>query len=230
MKTPADIGAGQGHGVSEAAAFVASMLPALPEQTTRDLRRLLARKLTLPSPAEIRYQRLGLLMDLLAASQGEVPTVATYSDAREERKVAGKAAGRPTGQDDWASASTLIEAYGSWTRAVRTAMWLHRDGSASQTPASVRPHAGKRAYSHDEALTAVRLCRDAIGGAWPTESEYDDYRLLARELAGEAGQSFDRHPTRGTLARLFGPWPATLEAASARERAEPPSNDETLED
>ncbi len=222
MTTPADSGAGQGHGVSEAASFVASMLPALPEQTTRDLRRLLARKLTLPSPAEVRYQRLGLLMDLLAASHGEVPTVAAYSDAREARTKDGQS-GDGGG---WASASTLIEAYGSWTRAVRTAMWLHRDGSASQTPASVRPHPGRRAYSHDEALAGVRLCRDAIGGAWPTESEYDDYRLLARELAGEAGQAFDRCPTRGTLARLFGPWAATLEAAATRKRAELPSSDE----
>jgi hypothetical protein len=72
-------GAGE-PGASEVAWTLAALIPELSYQTCSDLRRLLARSVTVITPSERREARLGLLVDLVTERVGEVPSVADYEN------------------------------------------------------------------------------------------------------------------------------------------------------
>jgi hypothetical protein len=74
---------------SDVAWALAELVPAIPEPTAVDLKRLLSRSLTNPSPAERREARLGLVIELVSDGQGQVPAVADYEEARQERAARG---------------------------------------------------------------------------------------------------------------------------------------------
>lgn len=202
------------EGVSEAAELVASLIPALPEETVLDLGRLLQRHLTTFSPQETRYVRLGLLIDLVSDGSGVVPTTREYETARAERAA--------LGETEWPAHSSLHAAYGTWTKAVRAAMLLWRDGTGARVPASNHHHEFRGMYSYDEAVAALQACRDAIG-AWPTEGEYREWRQTARELARNAGVPYARHPSGQAWRRLFGIWAQFLAAAQRAAAGQSPS-------
>lgn len=195
--------------VSEAAELIARLIPVLPERTVADLSRLLQRRLTNFDYKAVRYARLGLLIDIVSAGTGELPSTRDYECQRERRMQ--------TGETDWPTHSTLTVAYGGWVRAVRAAMLLWLDGSSSRTPNSNHHNSFEPAYGHQEAVDAVRACRDALG-LWPTEWEYDEWRRVSRELARNSGCPYPRYPGRGVWRKLFGTWEALV--ARARQVAD----------
>jgi hypothetical protein len=202
------------EGVSEAAELVASLIPVLPDETVLDLGRLLQRHLTTFSSQATRYARLGLLIDLVSDGSGVVPTTREYEAARAERAA--------LGETDWPAHSSLHAAYGTWTKAVRAAMLLWRDGTGARVPASNHHHEFRGMYSHDEAIGALQACRDAIGDS-PTEGEYREWRQTARELARNAGVPYARHPSGPAWRRLFGTWTQFLAAAQRSAASRPTS-------
>jgi hypothetical protein len=187
-----------GNAPSEVAHLIANLIPALPERTLADLRRLLQRRLTAFDNLDVRYARLGLLIDIVSTGTGEVPTTRAYEGERERRASCG---------ETWPVHSTLSVAYGGWVRAVRAAMLLWRDGSSSRTANSNHHFGDRPPYTHEEAVRAMLVCRDTLG-VWPTEGEYDDWRRLARELARSSGRPEPRLPGRSAWVRLFGSWQA----------------------
>lgn len=195
-----------GARVSEAAELVARLIPVLPERTVVDLARLLQRRLAAPSATTLRYARLGLLIDIISDGTGEVPSTRRYESERARRAETGEA---------WPVHSTLCVAYGGWVRAVRAAMLLHRDGLQARTAASHHHHGFRQPYRHEEAVDALIKCRETLG-VWPTEWEYDDWRLLCRERARNSGAPEPRYPERAAWRRLFGSWEAFDAAAQRR--------------
>lgn len=193
-------------GPSEVAHFVASLVPALPAQTAADLRRMLARQLSMYNPSVVRHQRLGLLIDLIACGTGEVPTTRQYEDLRAERTERG---------EQWPAHSSLHAAYGSWLNAVRAAMWLHRDGLGAKVPAANHHRSYTAPYLRDEVVDAITACRDALG-TWPTDSEYDEWRLLSYDLARNTGNPTPRLPQGNVMRRLFGSYDDAFRAAKRR--------------
>lgn len=192
--------------VSEAARVIAAVIPSLPSDEVADLGRLIQRLLTTMDHREKRYARLGLLVRIVSERTAEVPTVADYDDLRE--------AGRDRGEG-WPSHTALCNAYGGWVNAVRAAMRLVWEGSSAQTPHSNHHRKFELAYSREEAVEAFLDCRDVLV-CWPSEYEYDDWRLLGRELARRAGKPAPRHPSTPVWKRLFGSW-AEFEKAARRE-------------
>lgn len=203
----ADTGGGapdRPEGVSEAAELIARLIPHLPEKTVLDLGRLLQRHTTRPDPGGARYVRLGLLMELVADGHGVLPATREYEAERAMRVS--------RGEDQWPAHSTLINAYGTWVRAVRAAMLLVRDGTSSKVSSANHHTRFEPSYSLKEVLDALIACRDAIG-EWPTEGEYTEWRRAARDLARNAGKPAPRYPVRGAWARIFPGWEEFLAAA-----------------
>jgi hypothetical protein len=92
---------------TEVAQVLARLAPYLPDQTERDLRALLAHRNATGAPADTRQQRLGLLVEMMATSTGEIPSTAAYGAIREENAKDG---------EKWPSHTTLIRAYGHWLK------------------------------------------------------------------------------------------------------------------
>jgi hypothetical protein len=195
---------GRPTGVSEAAELIARLIPHLPEKTVLDLGRLLQRHTTRSNPGAARYVRLGLLMELVADGNGVLPATREY-EAQRATRVNG-------GEDQWPAHSTLINAYGTWVRAVRAAMLLVRDGTSSKVSSANHHSKFEPSYSLKEVLDALIACRDAIG-EWPTEGEYTEWRRAARDLARNAGKPAPRYPVRNAWARIFPGWEEFLTAA-----------------
>lgn len=193
-------------GASEVAQAIASFVPALTDKAAEDLKRLLARTLTLPSPAELREARLGLLIDLVTELSGEVPSIELYNQSRAERLS-------ENGQR-WPAHTTLIRAYGShWLAAVKAAMRVAFEGSNHHVSHDNHHHQFKASYERDECIDAVRQCAEAIG-CMPTLSEYNDWAILMRRGARAAGQPEPRLPSRETVIKVWGSWERLARAAS----------------
>jgi hypothetical protein len=191
---------------SELAWGLAKLIPNLPVQAATDLKRLLARTLTLPSPAELRQARLGLLIDLVMECAGEVPSVDDYNRARAARTKNGEV---------WPSHTSLIRAYGShWLAAVRAAMKVAFADNQARISSDNHHRAFKERYTREECLDAVRRCA-AMLGARPTLMEYSDWVILARRSARAAGQAEPRLPSREVVLQRWGSWTDLRDAACA---------------
>jgi hypothetical protein len=197
---------------TEVAWTLAHLAPALPEATATDLKRLLSRSLTSPTSGEKRQARLGLLIDLVRQSPGQVPAVAAYNAARAERANYG---------ESWPTHSSLLRAHGGhWLAAVRAAMGVAFDGARAKVPHREHRNTHAPAYSPNEVLEAVAACwRDLAldpGGDGPTLGEYLEWVGLRRSGARLAGKPAPRLPGRDPIRRHFKTWDKLLPAGSAR--------------
>jgi hypothetical protein len=191
---------------------IARMAPVLPARTRETVAALLARSLGAPSAAEIRAARLGLLMALVDGN-AEVPSTDAYERLRVQRKAQDGAS--------WPAASTLIRAYGGWTRAVRAAFQLRAGAKTLSEAAVVLDRGG---FSNDEVLAAIAACARCIG-CWedspeasdcnPTPTEYTEWRRLSRRLALHAGTPVPRPPSLTAIRAKFGSWDRAVAAAGA---------------
>lgn len=195
---------------SELAHGIAALACALPENTARDLYRLLSHSVAAPTPAEIREARLGLMLDLVAEGTGEFIGVERYEGARAERAADGEI---------WPAHATLCGVFGSWTDVVSLAMRLAHDGTSSGVPHTKR-HLKDHAppYLRDDVLDALTRCASDLGG-WPGEWEYYEWARVSRMLARDAGKSTRRFPGRGPICRLFGDFGRAVNVAQRRAKA-----------
>lgn len=195
------------EGVSEVAHFISKLVAALPVDVVDELVRLLRRRLTMVDTHQIRYARLGLLIDLVSVGTGEIPSTRVYEDERARRAQAG--------ETHWPTHSTLHAAYGSWVKAVEAAMLLWRDGPSARVSFSNAHHERVPRYSYDEVVDALVSCYQQIG-TWPNDVEYDEWRRIARELARNSGTPTPRYPNRGAWKGVFDRWELYLAAAKRR--------------
>ncbi|HEX3803216.1 MAG TPA: hypothetical protein VHV75_10280 [Solirubrobacteraceae bacterium] len=193
--------------VSETAIVIAELIPHMSPETVEDLGRLIQRRLTMLDTRAERYARLGLLIDIVSERTGEVPSVARYRELRAVREPAG---------ERWPSDTALSTAYGGWVNAVRVAMELVWNGASVKTPRSTHHQKISAPYSGEEAVAAFLVCCEALG-CWPTEYEYEDWRVLSRELARRAGMPEPRYPATKTWKRLYGGKWHHFEAAVRRQ-------------
>lgn len=175
---------------------------AIPDPVADELRRLLSGTLVeLAAPAR-RWDRLALLMELIEARGGIVPSAAAYEEARRE------------GQEHAPSASGLSAAYGHWLAAVRAAtVMLRRSTSRSGGAAS-----GRSAPRPPHAWPPVHVAA-AVGrfyqsfSEWPTPGEYDEWRSVSVHAAQLVGAPDPELPTRGAVVRCYGTWDRAIDAA-----------------
>jgi hypothetical protein len=195
-----------GTSASEVAQNLAALVPALTEKAATDLRRLLGRTLTLPTPAELREARLGLLIDLVVELEGEVPSIELYNQRRARRA--------DEAGEEWPAHTTLIRAYGStWLAAVKAAMRVAFEGSKHTVSQDNHHRKFVKPYQREECLSAIRQCAEAIG-ATPSLMEYNDWTILMRRSHRLAGQADPRLPSRETLLKFWGSWERLARAAS----------------
>ncbi len=206
-----DAAAARGQRPTDVGFALARLVPALSEQTAKDLMRLLSHRIAAPTSAEIRQARLGLMLDVISPRTGEFVPVDVYEAARKERIAQG---------EDWPAASTLILAYGDWISVVELSFRLWRDGTSSGVPHSTH-HQRKHTppYRRQDITDALRRCRTELGG-WPSQQEYYEWARVSRDLSRRAGQPTDRFPGRGPIRKLFGDFDQAL--SSARRQAGEP--------
>jgi hypothetical protein len=173
-------------------AFAIRLIHVLDARGKRDLERLLAADLALPTAAELREARLGTLVDMLDDS-GECPTAPAYEAERER-------VGRISGVAKPPAASTLLRAYGNdWGRAVRAAYELRKYGSASRVKHDHKYARGGRVkgddvYTREEAIAAIVRFRDRHE-VWPTGNQYFKWAAALRRRAREGGHPDPRLPS-----------------------------------
>jgi hypothetical protein len=197
------------RGAGELASGIAQVVPSLPLECARDLRRLLARSLTTPSPSELREARLGLLIDLVAESQGTVPGVADYEQARRQREEEG---------ETWPSHTTLIRAYqGHWLGAVKAAMRVAEERLPRHVSESGHHHTYHNRYTREDVVGAVADCWRDLGldvdGPGPYFNEYREWVKLSRTQARLTGQPDPRRPAREAVLKACGTWERALAGA-----------------
>jgi hypothetical protein len=197
---------------SEAVRVIRDILPGVHEQALRELRALIAYSLAAPSPAELREQRLGLLVQIVVRAPARIPLGEEYEAERAQRATSG---------EEWPSRSQLSRAYGSWLRAVSAAMELDHPRSRTPPPSyHARPVAGPP-YTRRDALLAVTRCMKEIG-AWPTQSDYLQWRRILRHTGRLHGPGEPRLPDAKTLRRLYGSWSQARGAAERWTNGSPP--------
>ncbi|MGB0872456.1 MAG: hypothetical protein ACPGYP_04890 [Solirubrobacterales bacterium] len=143
-------------------------------------------------PPRERYAKLGLVIRLISVGTGEVPPVAEYDAARTEAEELGESG---------PSRSDLNYSYGSWSKAVKAAMETFYGNS--RVPTSTR-HArlDEVAYSNDEVVEQLLVCRESIGFA-PNQWEYEEWARVARLLKRRAGLA-PRIPGLVQIRKAFG--------------------------
>jgi hypothetical protein len=188
---------------SEAVHIVRNIIPGMGETTLRELRSLVAYSLAAPSSSELREQRLGLLVEMVAAAPAHIPLSDEYDTQRHERLAAGQT---------WPSRSQLSRAYGSWLRAVAAAIELEQPQRTAPAPSyQARPVAG-HPYTREDAVRAIARCCEEIGH-WPNQSDYLQWRRILRHMGRLYGPGEPRLPDPKALRRLYGNWLHASEAA-----------------
>lgn len=181
------------HRPSETGVVLGRLVRALPAEAQDDLIALLSHRLTYITPGRARELRLGLLIEMVANSQGSIPTADSYEKLRRERTVEG---------ETWPTASTLSRGYNGWDRAVRAAM---RTSAVRGTGVSTgNKHVGwKTAFTRTEVIDAfVRFRREV--GCWPTIVEYQTWSRDLRRLARKGGRRDPRVPSQPQIERTCG--------------------------
>lgn len=187
----------------EAVRVIRDILPGVSDSTLKELRSLVAYSLAAPSSSELREQRLGLLVSIVAAAPTRIPLGEEYESERASRKERGEA---------WPSRSQLSRAYGSWLLAVSAAMELDRPRGHIPPPSyQARPASGRR-HTREDAIRAIARCHDEIG-AWPTQSDYLQWRRVLRHTGRLYGPGEPRLPDIKVLRRLFGSWTRARDVA-----------------
>jgi hypothetical protein len=187
----------------EAVRVIRDILPGVNDSTLKELRSLVAYSLAAPSSSELREQRLGLLVEIVAAGPARIPLGEEYESERASRMESG---------EEWPSRSQLSRAYGSWLLAVSAAMELDRPRGDTLPPSyQARPVSGRR-HTRQDAIRAIVRCRDEIG-IWPTQSDYLQWRRILRHTGRLYGPREPRLPDTKVLRRLFGSWTRARHAA-----------------
>lgn len=187
----------------ETVRVIRDILPGVSEPTLRELRSLLAYSLSAPSSSELREQRLGLLVEMIARAPARIPLGEEYESQR---------AGRIASGEEWPSRSQLSRAYGSWLLAVSAAMELDRPRGDTLPPSyQARPVSGRR-HTRQDAIRAIVRCHDEIG-TWPTQSDYLQWRRILRHTGRLYGPGEPRLPDIKALRRLFGSWTRARDVA-----------------
>lgn len=164
------------------AQFVVDVIPGLDDRTVDELDQLIGLRLTFPTAAELRDGRLGLLLEMIAVSQGVFPQVPEYRAERKARKALGEI---------WPDASTISRAYKGWDRACRAAMRLHHLGGASRVQGEPHYQRPRDSYTREEILAAIdRFWRDH-DRCWP---QYTEFFKWGEKLRRDANRRGDRDP------------------------------------
>lgn len=213
---------------SEAAQVLAELAAdkaAVADDSARDLHRLLGHSLGAPSSASVRLDRLRLLIELVAASEGRFITITEYERVRLERASARRDADTHVDAvvgvdaETYVDARSLIRAYGHWLSCVTAAARFWFKGGTSRVAAS-HAHALEHptSYRPNEIVSALIECRkdllldaphpdsgasEGLGWPWPSEWEYMEYAALRRRLAGLAGKEV-RFPSAKQIRKGFG--------------------------
>jgi hypothetical protein len=178
----------------EAAALL-HLVSDLSERTLRDLERLLLADLATPSGAELREARLGLLMEMVSDGSGQIARADVYDALREHRQALG---------ERWPDSTTLIRAYSQrWAVAVRAAMRLAFDGGAQRVAHTHKHGQGRRDYTREEVVTAVRRFHEQHDGRWPAATQFYAWGEYLRRAARNGGHPDPRVPTRPALRKKF---------------------------
>jgi hypothetical protein len=202
----------------EAVRVIRDILPGVHERALRELRALIAYSLAAPSSAELREQRLGLLVQMVARAPARIPRGEEYEVERAERATFG---------EEWPSRIQLARAYGSWLFAVSAAMELDRPQAQTPPPSyRARPAAGSP-YIRRDALLAITRCKGEIG-AWPTQSDYLQWRRILRRTGRLHGPGEPRLPDAKALRRLYGSWSRARNASEQWANPAPCRRDEDL--
>jgi hypothetical protein len=171
---------------SEAVRVIRDILPGVSDSTLKELRSLVAYSMAAPSPSELREQRLGLLVEIVAAAPSRIPLGEEYENERASRIESGEA---------WPSRSQLSRAYGSWLLAVSAAMELDRPRGDTLPPGyQARPVSGRR-NTRQDTIRAIVRCHDDIG-TWPTQSDYLQWLRILRHTGRLYGPGEPRLPAR----------------------------------
>lgn len=189
---------------SEVALALVELLPALPAEAISDLQTLLAMRLDFVAPSVARETRLGLLLDLVAVSNGELPDTVAYEQARQQGQLRG---------EKWPSASTLMRAYNGWDRACRAAMRLYHLGGRARTPSNYHHGGRNEPYSRAEVLEAIIRFHDSHDSTWPLRSEFFLWGTAQRKHARRIGAPDPRIPNAKQLRAVCGRFDQAVRAA-----------------
>lgn len=201
---------------TEKAQTIASLVcdrRAFPDEAARQLEQLLGHSLAVPSAAERREARLGLLMDIVSQGEGEFVTSEAYERERSNRAACG---------ESWPAASSLSRAYGHWLSAVHAACRFWVGGGKSRVPSDHRHTGVSRTYKPMEIRSALFRAQADLGLAsddWPTEWEYEEWAKIKRRLAQSSGNEC-RIPGRQQIRSAHGSYAAAVEAARAVSRSQ----------
>jgi hypothetical protein len=194
---------------SEAGRLLASLVAdraSFPDEAARDLKRLLGARLADPPMAAQRWDNLSLLVALIVAREGLLPTVADYESERTRRRA------------DALAASTLVKRYGDWMAALRAATRVIRIDSSM--PARVERARYRRPYRPGESAVALARFRRTFN-TWPSHSEYTDWARISKSAARACGAPDPHLPSGSTVIRHFGSFDRALAAAKAFYRGSP---------
>ncbi len=173
---------------------------AVPPAAAADLHELLSASLAARPAAATRFDRLSLVVELIVASDGLIPTTAEYERARRERN------------SDAPAASTLLSAYGHWLRVINAASRVLSARPVTQLRATHKTN--KPAYTPRESAAAIARFHRRFG-AWPSEWEYEQWAQLSRDDARRCGAPDPRLPGGPAIRRCFGTFDRALAAARA---------------
>jgi hypothetical protein len=192
---------------SEVALALVDLLSAMPVDAVADLQALLAMRLHFIAPAIAREARLGLLLDLVAVSHGELPDTAAYEQARDQAQGRG---------ESWPAASTLARAYNGWDRACMAAIRLYHLGGRARTPSDYH-HGGRgQPYSRAEVLDAIIRFHDSHDGTWPRRGEFFKWGTVLRKHARRTGAADPRIPNAKQVESACGRFDQAVRAAAER--------------
>ncbi len=141
--------------LSELGRGLAALVDTVPVQAAEHLLRLVRHSLAAPPPGLLREARLGLLIDLLGARNGELLGTDVYETARAERLLRG---------ENWPVYTTVLRAFGDWLHAQMAAIRLAYLGTQARAPRSMRHTGGRARYTKREVIevfirAATRLRR-----------------------------------------------------------------------
>jgi hypothetical protein len=172
----------------------------LGENAVSELKRLLGHQLAEPPMAARRWDNLALLVELITAGAGELPTVREYEGARSTQGSAAPAA------------STLSKRYGTWLGVLRAASRLV--GPQGSGPARAERHRRRPGYRPTD--TAAALARfHATFGCWPAYQEYAEWTQIVRRTARACGAADPCLPGGPTTIRHYGTFDRAIQAAAA---------------
>lgn len=185
--------------------LIVAMLPDLDPRAVSDLHTMLGHHLATVEPPGERERRLGLLCDLVDA--GHLPSTVHYADAREREQAAGH---------EWPAVTTLIDAYGSYDRALATAVRYCERRAAGRGAGTSALHARRwmPTYTRQEVIAAIRRCRQDLAlQDWPPSTVFYRYVDAGRRAARITGGDDPRLPSRRQLRRCFESFAQAVAAA-----------------